>query len=120
MNLMHDAELLRIYIGESDWHDRQPLWEAVVHEARRRGMAGATVTRGIAGFGAHSRIHHGGGLFQASSDLPLIVEICDRPDSIANFLPWLDSVIGEGLITIEPVKVLAYRHRDSRTSAQES
>jgi uncharacterized protein len=109
MRLPEEAELLRIFIGESDHYQGKPLYEAIVLEARRRGMAGATVLRGIMGFGAHSRVHTAK-ILRLSEDLPIIVEIVDRPDRIAEFLPDLDKMIDEGLITLERARVIAYRH----------
>lgn len=109
MRLPEEAELLRIFIGESDRHDGKPLYEAIVLEARRRGMAGATVLRGIMGFGADSHMHTAK-ILRLSEDLPIIVEIVDTPDRIAEFLPDLDTMIQEGLITLERARVIAYRH----------
>ncbi len=108
MKLPSEAELLRIFIGESDRIDGQPLHEAIVAEARRQGMAGATVLRGHLGFGAHSRIHTAK-ILRLSEDLPVVIEIVDKPERIAAFLPTLDQWIKEGLITLEPVRVIAYR-----------
>jgi len=112
MKLPAEAELLRIFIGESDMHQGRPLYEAIVQEARRRGMAGATVLRGTLGFGAHSRIHTAR-ILRLSEDLPMVVEIVDKPERIAEFLPDLDGLIDEGLVTLERVRVIAYRHGDS-------
>jgi PII-like signaling protein len=109
MKLPSEAEILRIFIGESDKYNGRPLYEAIVEEARKTGMAGATVTRGVLGFGAHSRIHTAK-ILRLSEDLPLIVEIVDKPERIEAFLPDLDKMVGEGLITIEKVRVVAYRH----------
>lgn len=109
MKLPSEAELLRIFIGESDKHHGRPLYEAIVEEARRKGMAGATVLRGTLGFGANSRIHTAK-ILRLSEDLPMVVEIVDAPERIAAFLPELDSMIGEGLITLERVRVTVYRH----------
>src|ERR1700704_2300489 len=109
MKLLSDAELLRIFIGESDKLHGRPLYEVIVEEARRRGLAGATVLRGTLGFGAHSRIHTAK-ILRLSEDLPMVVEIVDQPERIAEFLPELDQLIGEGLITLEKVRVIAYRH----------
>jgi PII-like signaling protein len=103
-----EAELLRIFIGESDKYEGKPLYEVIVHEARKRGLAGATVLRGTLGFGANSRIHTAK-ILQLSEDLPMVVEIVDEPAKIADFLPDLDRMIGEGLVTLERVRVLAYR-----------
>lgn len=109
MKLPGEAQLLRIFIGESDKVGSRPLYEVIVEMARKRGMAGATVTRGILGFGAHSRIHTSK-ILRLSEDLPVIVEIVDSPERIEPFLPELDGLIKEGLVTIEGVKVFAYRH----------
>lgn len=109
MQLPNEAELLRIFIGESDkWHGR-PLYEVIVEEARKRGMAGATVLKGTLGFGADSRIHTAK-ILRLSEDLPLVIEIVDKPERIAEFLPQLDTMIDEGLVTLEKVRVIAYRH----------
>ncbi len=103
------AELLRIFIGETDKYGHRPLYEAIVEEARRRGMAGATVLRGVMGFGKASRVHTFK-ILRLSEDLPIVIEIVDKPERIAAFLPDLDKMIGEGLVTLEPVRVVAYRH----------
>jgi PII-like signaling protein len=113
MNLPEEAELLRIFIGERDKHHGRPLYEVIVEEARRRGLAGATVFRGTLGFGASSRIHTAK-LLRLSEDLPMMVEIVDRPERIAEFLPDLDTMITEGLVTLERVRVIIYRH-DAQT-----
>ena len=109
MRLPEEAELLRIFIGENDRYKGKPLYEVIVLEARRRGMAGATVLRGIMGFGADSRMHTAK-ILRISEDLPIVVEIVDKPERIAEFLPELDQMIQEGLITLERAKVIAYRH----------
>jgi uncharacterized protein len=109
MKLPSEAELLRIFIGESDKHHGRPLYEVLVEEARRRGLAGATVLRGVMGFGATSRIHTAK-ILRLSEDLPMVIEIVDRPEQIAAFLPELDTLIGEGLVTLERVRVILYRH----------
>lgn len=109
MRLPEEAELLRIFIGESDHYHGKPLYEVIVLEARRRGMAGATVLRGVMGFGADSRMHTAK-VLRLSEDLPIIVEIVDSPERIAEFLPELDKMIEEGLITLERARVIAYRH----------
>lgn len=108
MQLPEEAELLRIFIGESDRHEGRPLYEAIVLEARRRGMAGATVLRGIMGFGADSRMHTAK-ILRLSEDLPIIVEIVDKPDRIEGFLPAVDSMMREGLVTLERARVMMYR-----------
>lgn len=109
MQLPTESELLRVYIGESDKLGAKPLYEAIVEEARRRGLAGATVIRGTLGFGIHSRIHTAK-VLRLSEDLPMVVEIVDKPERIAGFLPTLDAMVKEGMITIERVRVVAYRH----------
>lgn len=109
MKLPFEAYMLRIFIGESDKSDGNPLYEVIVKEARKRGMAGATVFRGFLGFGANSRIHTSK-VLRLSEDLPLVVEIVDAEDKIEEFMPYLDSIIDEGLITMEKVRVIAYRH----------
>lgn len=112
IKLPGEAELLRIFIGESDRWEGRPLYEMIVEEARRRSMAGATVTRGLMGFGAHSRLHTAK-ILRLSEDLPIVVEIVDTPEKIADFLPQLDQMIGEGLVTLEKVRVIAYRHGEA-------
>jgi len=109
MKLPSEALLLRVFIGESDKQDGKPIYETIVKEARRLGMAGATVLRGFLGFGANSRIHTSK-VLRLSEDLPVVVEIVDREEKIEEFLPKLDKMIGEGLITLEKVRVIAYRH----------
>ena len=108
MILPDEAELLRVFIGESDRYEGKPLYEAIVQAARARGMAGATVLRGVMGFGAHSRMHTAK-VLRLSEDLPMVVEIVDKPERIAQFLPELDAMIDEGLVTHERVRVIAYR-----------
>lgn len=112
MKLARECELLRIFIGESDRFDGRPLYEAIVLLARQRGLAGATVLRGIEGFGADSRMHTAR-ILRLSEDLPIVVEIVDEPDKIAAFLPELDRMVTEGMVTLEKVHVIAYRHAAS-------
>ena len=109
MKLPSDAFLLRIFIGESDKVGARPLYEIIVEEARKHGMAGATVLRGFLGFGANSRIHTAK-VLRLSEDLPIVVEIVDSEENIRAFLPELDVLIKEGLVTLERVQVIAYRH----------
>lgn len=112
MQLPLEAELLRIFIGESDHLGHKPLYEVIVEEARKRGMAGATVLRGVLGFGADSRIHTTK-VLRLSQDLPIVVEIVDKPERIAAFLPDLDKMIQDGLVTLERVRVITYRHANA-------
>jgi len=111
MKLEGEGKLLRIHIGESDrWH-HQPLYEALVVEARKRGLAGATVLRGPMGFGANSRIH-ASKILRLSEDLPIIIEIADREEAIEAFLPVLDEMMTGGLVTVERVHIVRYRASD--------
>lgn len=112
MQLPEQSELLRIFVGESDRWQGKPLYEAIVLEARAAGLAGATVSRGLMGYGAHSRIHTTK-VLRLSEDLPIIIEIADRADRIESFLPKLDSMIVEGLVTVEKVRVILYRHGEA-------
>lgn len=110
IKLPAEAELLRVFVGESDHYGGKPLYEAIVQEARRRGMAGATALRGLMGFGAHSRLHTAK-VLRLSEDLPIVVEIVDTPEKIEELLPKLDEMIEEGLVTLERVRVITYRHQ---------
>ncbi|MPZ20009.1 MAG: DUF190 domain-containing protein [Luteitalea sp.] len=108
MRIPREGRLLRIFIGETDrWHGR-PLYEAIVEEARQRGLAGATVWKGFMGFGAHSRVHTTK-ILRLSEDLPVVIEIVDAPEKIESFLPDLDTMIEEGLVTVERAEVVLYR-----------
>ncbi|MCF8041440.1 MAG: DUF190 domain-containing protein [Desulfarculaceae bacterium] len=111
MNLPHEAELLRVFIGEGDKYEGRLLYELIVEKAREDGLAGATVYRGILGFGANSRVHTTK-VLRLSEGLPVVVEIVDATEKIQAFLPWLDGVIHEGLITLEKARVIAYRHNN--------
>jgi len=99
--------LMRIFIGESDRWGSQPLYQALLEIFRLEHLAGATVLRGVAGFGAHS-ILHTSNILRLSQDLPMVIEVVDAPERIDGILPQIDSMIGEGLITLEKVKVLKY------------
>ena len=109
MKLPSEAELVRIFIGESDRFDGRPLYEALVRMARERGMAGATVVRGIMGFGADSRMHTAK-ILRLSEHLPIVIEIADATEKIESFLAAIDGMIEEGMVTVEKVRVIAYRH----------
>ncbi|MEF2145893.1 MAG: DUF190 domain-containing protein [Desulfovibrionaceae bacterium] len=113
MHLPNKAERLRIFIGEGDKRDGHLLYETIVHEAHRRGLAGATVLRGIMGFGANSRVRTNK-ILRLSEDLSLIIEIVDEPAKIDAFLTVLDGLITEGLVTREPVEVIFYRHSNHK------
>ena len=108
MKIPENGQLLRIFIGESDhWHGK-PLYEALILKAREMGLAGATMVRGLMGYGATSRIHTAK-LLRLSEDLPIIVEIVDSEEKIQAFLPVIDEMVQEGLVTLEAVKVIQYR-----------
>ncbi len=108
MTLPKQGKLLRIFIGENDRHEGLPLYEWIVRRARENGLAGATVLRGLEGYGAHSRLHKAK-ILRLSSDLPLVVEIVDTEEKIQSFLPLIDDAVGEGLATVERVEVHFYR-----------
>lgn len=108
MKIEGEAQLVRVYIGENDtWHGK-PLFEAIVLRAREEGLAGATVFRGMEGYGASSRVHTTR-LLELSSDLPVVIELIDVHERIARFLPILDELVGDGLVTTQPVHVVTYR-----------
>ena len=108
MKIPTDGKLLRIFIGEADRWKGQPLYEAIVEEARTRGLAGATVWKGFMGFGAHSRLHTTK-ILRLSEDLPIVIEIVDAAEKIEAFLPDLDRMVQEGLVTLERADVILYR-----------
>ncbi|MEO7167510.1 MAG: DUF190 domain-containing protein [Chthoniobacterales bacterium] len=108
MQLPEDALLLRIYIGESDRWQHQPLYEAIVLKARELHLAGATVLRGPMGFGASSRVHTAK-ILRLSMDLPIVIEIVDTEEKVNALLPLLDEMMGGGLVTLEKIKVIHYR-----------
>ncbi len=110
MKISEDGQLLRIFIGESDRWDGKPLYEAIILKAREMGIAGATMLRGLMGFGAASRIHTAK-ILRLSEDLPIVVEIVDSADKIDALLPMIDEMVEEGLVTLEKVRVIQYRHR---------
>jgi PII-like signaling protein len=102
-----EQQLVRVFIGESDrWHGR-PLAEALLERLRAAGFAGATVLRGISGFGAKSVLHTSH-LLELSTDLPIVIEVVDAPDRIESLVPILDEMVSEGLVTLEKVRVLKY------------
>src|SRR6266481_3625576 len=108
MQVPRNAVLLRIFVGEDDRFEHKPLYEAIVLKAREQHLAGATVLRGPMGFGKSSRLHTAK-ILRLSMDLPLVIEIVDSEEKIQSFLPLLDKMMGGGLVTLEPVKVLDYR-----------
>ena len=108
MKLEGECLLVRVFLGESNRAEGMPLYEAIVRRARQRGLAGATVLRGIEGFGAHSRIHTAR-ILRLSEDLPIVVELVDREEKVRAFLPELDALVEDGLVTLEKVQVIVYR-----------
>jgi PII-like signaling protein len=115
MKLEGEGLLVRIFVGESDRWDGTPLYEAIVQRAREKGLAGATVIRGIEGFGARNFIHTAR-IQRLAEDLPIVIEIVDRRDRVEAFLPDLDAMVAEGLVTLEPVQVILYRVRDGASA----
>jgi uncharacterized protein len=113
-----ERTLMRIFIGESDKYEGQPLYEALIKKFREKGLAGATVLRGAAGFGASSTVHTDK-ILRLSLDLPLIIEIVETEEAIESILPELDEMIGGGLITLERARVIMYRPANVRESDRE-
>ncbi|MCC7146336.1 MAG: DUF190 domain-containing protein [Phycisphaeraceae bacterium] len=108
MQIPEQGWLLRVFIGESDrWHG-QPLYQAIVLKAREMHLAGATVLRGPMGYGANSRLHTAS-ILRLSEDLPMVIEIVDSKEKIDAFLPHVDAMVAEGLVTLEEVRVFKYR-----------
>ncbi len=108
MTINENGVLLRVFIGESDKHEHKPLHEAILQKARELGLAGGTVLRGVEGFGANSVVHRAS-LLEMSTDLPIIIEIVDSQEKIQLLLPHLETMVKEGMITMEYVLILAYR-----------
>jgi PII-like signaling protein len=108
MNIPEEGYLLRIFIGESDRYGHRPLYEEIVLKAREAGLAGATVLRGVMGFGRNS-ILHTAKILRLSEDLPMVVEIVDSLEKVKAFMPQLDEMIKDGLVTLEEVKVIHYK-----------
>jgi PII-like signaling protein len=109
---------MRIFIGESDKYQGKPLYDALVERLRAKGLAGATVLRGVAGFGASSTVHTDK-ILRLSLDLPIIIEVVETEEAIQKVLPDLDEMIGGGLITLERARVIMYRPGNVRASQQE-
>jgi PII-like signaling protein len=113
MNLPSEGFLMRIFIGESDVYKGKTLYEQIVLRARELNLAGATVIRAIMGFGAQSRIHTAK-LLRLSEDLPIVIELVDTEENLKQLLPFLDETIKEGLVTIEKVRIIKYRHHKNK------
>jgi len=107
------GKLLRIFIGDSDRWQGRPLHEALVEAARAHGLAGATVLHGVMGYGAHSHLHTAG-VLRLSVDLPIIIEIVDLSERLQSFLPIVDAMVLDGLVTLEAAEVLIYRKREAQ------
>ncbi len=108
MRIEGGGKLVRIFVGESDKLGRKPLYQAIVEMLREEGLAGATVLRGVEGFGAHSRLHTAR-ILRLSEDLPMVIECVDSAERIDRIMPRLDEMVGDGLVTVEPVEVISYR-----------
>ena len=109
MKINENGILLRVFIGESDRYQHKPLFEAIVQKVRELGLGGATVLRGSEGFGANSVVHKAA-LLEMSKDLPIVIEIIDTEEKIRTVLPHLEAMVTEGMITMEYVVILMYRH----------
>lgn len=109
MKMPEEGVLLRVFVGETDRCKGRPVYEQIVMRARELGLAGATVVRGMMGFGAASRIHTAK-VLRLSEDLPVIVEIVDSEENIERLLPYLDEIVTEGLVTMERARVFKYQH----------
>mgnify|MGYP000150340052 CR=1 FL=1 len=109
MQIRENGVLLRVFIGESDRYQHRPLYEAIVQKARELGLSGATVLRGTEGYGANSVVHKSS-LLEMSTDLPLVIEIVDTEDRIRLLLPHLETMVRDGMITMEHVAIVLYRH----------
>ncbi len=112
MKLPQEGLLLRIYIGEADQYRGRALYQQIVMKARELNLAGATVLRGMMGFGAASRIHTAKYL-RLSEDLPVVIEVVDTEEKINALLPFLEETVMEGLVTMEKVRIIKYRHKAS-------
>ncbi len=111
MKLEGEGKLLRIFIGESDKHGRKPLYQAIVEMLREEGMAGATVLRGVEGFGANSHLHTAR-ILRLSEDLPIVIEVADTAEKIEAIMPRLDEMVTDGMVTLERVEVVTYRAQE--------
>jgi hypothetical protein len=112
MKIPAEGKLLRIFIGEADKWQGKPLYEEIIQRARKQGMAGATALKGFMGFGAKSHMHTTK-LLRLSEDLPIVIEIVDSEEKINSFIPQLDEMIGDGLVTLEKANVIMYRAKSS-------
>ena len=107
--LIGEQQLMRIFIGEADRHGHRPLYEVLVELLRSEGFAGATVLRGICGFGAN-RVYHTQKLLDLSADMPMVIEVVDSQEKITAIMPQIDAMMGGGMITLEKATVIRYSH----------
>lgn len=107
MKIEGTAKRLTIYVGESDHHEHKPLYKAIVETLREKGIAGATVVRGIEGFGKTSRIHTAA-ILRLSEDLPIVIQVIDKKERIESVLPVIEEMVAKGLVTIEDIEVVTY------------
>jgi len=110
--LIGKRKLLRIFIDVEDKYEGKPLWEYILRLVREKGLAGATVFKAVAGIGAHSELRTFS-VWRLSQNLPIVVEVIDTEEKIGEFLKVLDEIIEEGLVVLEDVEVVSYRHRRS-------
>ncbi|WP_287154983.1 DUF190 domain-containing protein [Candidatus Solincola tengchongensis] len=108
MKIEGKAKLLSIYIGEQDHFHHRPLYQVIVERLREKGLAGATVLRGIEGYGKSSRIHTAS-ILRLSEDLPVVIQVIDREERIRSVLPVIDELVKEGLVTVQDLDVMIYR-----------
>lgn len=112
MKLTGQGKLVRIFLGENDKYERTPLYEAIVLKAREMGLAGATVLRGVEGFGAVSRVLHTAKILRLSEDLPIVIEIVDTEENIRGFIPVIDKMFDSvgcgGMVTLEGIEIIKY------------
>ena len=108
MKLKGKASLLRIFVGESDKFNGKPIYELIVFRARELKLAGATVLRGIMGFGAHSHLHTAK-ILRLSEDLPIVIEMVDTRENLEKIMPFLDEIVRDGLVTIEDMEIIKYQ-----------
>ena len=113
MRLPQEGMLLRVFIGESDKFHGKPLYEQIVFKARELKLAGATVLRGIMGFGADSHMHSAK-VMRLSEDLPIVIELVDSEENLDKIIPFLDETVTEGLVTLEKIRVIKYRHSQQK------
>ncbi len=114
MKTVQEGKLLRIFIAESDKHNGRPLHEVIMKKARDKKMSGATILKGCMGFGHKSNMHTPK-LLRLSENLPLIVEIIDTQENIELFMPCLDEIIGEGIVTLENIDITIYRKNNNKS-----